>query len=54
MITVIMVILILGVVIMVIAVMVTVMIIIIRRGSGSYRGAYESDDDIAAKGQNNG
>ena len=25
-----------------------------RRGSGSYKGAYESDDDIAAKGQNNG
>ena len=22
-----------------------------RRGSGSYRGAYESDDDIAAKGR---
>ena len=30
------------------------MTIFARRGSGSYKGAYESDDDIAAKGQNNG
>ena len=32
----------------------TQMTIFARRGSGSYKGAYESDDDIAAKGQNNG
>ena len=49
-----MVIFILVVAIMVIVVLVTVIMIIIRRGSGSYRGAYESDDDIAAKGQSNG